>query len=280
MQAVRVTIFPGGANAPLYLGLARGWFTDAGLDVSVHEVTSSREQLSAWERAEADVMHTSPDHLIRARRPHEPVIVRRDGFGEISAVLRDGDPGEARWAVDDPRSGFAFVLRALLEDECGVVLESERMIPVGGTRERFAALSAEDPIADGTALHPPFDALADEAGMRRLAGHLDCLPELATLVTVVRRSEADDDGIRAYLEITDRAVEELRAGGREAISGALAGHGMPKRLADAGAAGLSGPAGFAIGREPELSSLAEVAALRKRFDTGWSQLLELEELLL
>jgi ABC-type nitrate/sulfonate/bicarbonate transport system substrate-binding protein len=47
-RAFRVAVFPGAANAPLYLVLERGWFVAAGLAVDVIEVGSSDEQMRLW----------------------------------------------------------------------------------------------------------------------------------------------------------------------------------------------------------------------------------------
>jgi len=276
---LRISIFPGGANAPLYLGLDRGWFAEAGLELDVTEVRSSQEQLSSWSRGETDVMHTAPDHLLRARRAHDPVAVRQDAFGELSVYLREGRPEDARWAVDDARSGFALVLRALLEDACGVSPPSDRLVSMGGTKQRFDALIAEQPEVDGTALHPPFDALAADAGLIRLAGHLDHYPKLATLVTVVRRADLGSDAIEAYLQVSDRGVDELSRGGERAIVAALQSRGLPQAVAEAGARGLAGPAGFSSERRVDRESLAAVAELRQRFDPAWERPVAIQELL-
>lgn len=272
-QPLVVAVFPGAANAPLYHGLDHGWFSDVGLEVEVVQVRSSTEQMSLWDEGRCKVMHTSPDHLVRAPRAREPMIVRRDAFGELSVYRRRPGTVDLRtvaWAVDGPDSGFAFVLRALLEDRCNLPAGEQRLVPVGGTKERFEALLSGASEVGGTTLHPPFDELADEAGCARIAGHFELMPELLTLVTAVPVAETGSDAIRSYLAVMDRAVAALAAGGAEPIAEALERHGLPAVAAAAGAMGMLGPGGLREERAPSLDGLEAVARLRSRFDTGWT----------
>lgn len=280
-RALAVSVFPGAANAPLYHALEQRWLADAGLDVEVLHVRSSGEQMELWDAARCDVMHTSPDHLLRASRPREPMIVRRDGFGELSVYRRPGtvDLRVVAWAVDGLDSGFAFVLRALLEDRCGLPAGQQQLVPVGGTKERFEALLADDSEIGGTALHPPFDELAGEAGCARIAGHLELFPALLTLVTVVPGAEAASPALRSYTAVMDRAAEELAAGGPDAVAAALERRGWPEAAAAAAARGMLGPGGLREGRLPVAAGLEAVAALRRRFDPDWRPPRRLERVL-
>jgi ABC-type nitrate/sulfonate/bicarbonate transport system substrate-binding protein len=279
--SLTVTVFPGAANAPLYHAIDDGWFADAAVELRVIHVGSSTEQLDLWDNGQSDVMHTSPDHLLRQHHPRQPVIVRRDGFGELSVYQRAErtDPAEITWAVDGIDSGFAFVLRALLEDRAGVPAERQRLRTVGGTKERFDALQDAGSPIGGTTLHPPFDALAEQAGLRRLAGHLDTMRELLTQVTIVSRASAASPAVRCYLDVLDRAVEELVAGDEPLVERVLAAHGFPGPAAGAGARGILGPGGIRGDRTPELRGLEVAAELRGRFSPGWRAPTKLDELI-
>jgi ABC-type nitrate/sulfonate/bicarbonate transport system substrate-binding protein len=269
-QAFRVAVFPGAANAPLYLALERGWFAEAGLAVDVIEVPSSDEQMRLWVDGGIGAMHTSPDHLLRARWPFDPAIVRNDGFGELSVYRRpDAAPLESvEWAVDGLDSGYAFVLRALLEDMCGLPYDRQKIVAIGGTKQRFDALLANGEIG-GTTLHPPFDQLAGDAGCVRLAGHLELLPDLEPQVTIVPSRSIGTAAVDAYLAGLDRAVAELLAGGEAAIAAVLRSRGLPEPAAAAGAAGLLGPGGLGVERAPTVRGLEAFADLRRRYSSGW-----------
>lgn len=280
-RSTRLTVaaFPSAANAPLHLAYDRGWLADHGLDVSIVEVRSSVEQMALWESGACDVMHTSPDHLLRKRRGRAPVIARRDGFGELSVYRRADrhDLADVEWAVDGLDSGFAFVLRALLEDRCGLPRAKQKLRPIGGTKQRFEALVAGD--TGGTTLHPPFDRLADDAGYARIAGHHELFPELITTVTTISRHDLGSASIGAYLDVLDRANSELVNGGEPVIAAVLEAHGLSSSVARAAATGLMGPSGLCEARRPTLAGLQPVVALRERFDPAWTQPVAVEDLL-
>jgi hypothetical protein len=278
-----VAVFPGAANAPLYAAAQNGEFSRRGLDdVQVVEVRSSTEQMRLWDEGACDVMHTSADHLLREERPREPVIARRDGFGEL-AVYRRSEATDLRsvtWAVDAVSSGFAFVMRALLAERAGLAAGDQRLEPVGGTLQRFEALLDPTSGIGGTTLHPPFDRLAAAAGMTRIAGHLDLWPEMLTQVTVAPRASVRSGPIASYLDALDSAAERLAAGGVAEIETVLAAKGLARAAARAGAEGLLGGGGLGEARRPSLAGLRAVAELRASFVPGWSPPRSLERLLL
>jgi ABC-type nitrate/sulfonate/bicarbonate transport system substrate-binding protein len=269
-RAFRVAVFPGAAKAPLYLVLERGWFVAAGLAVDVIEVGSSDEQMRLWVDGGIGAMHTSPDHLLRERWLRDPVIVRNDGFGELS-VYRRPDAASLEsvvWAVDGLDSGIAFVLRALLEDRCGLPRDRQEIVAIGGTKQRFDALLGNGEFG-GTLLHPPFDRLARDAGCVRLSGHLELLPDLEPQVTIVPTGSIGTAAVDSYLACLDRAVAELLAGGEAAVAAVLRSRGLPDPAAVAGAAGLLGPGGLGVERVPTLRGLEAFADLRRRYSSGW-----------
>ena len=273
-----VGVFPGAGGVHLYHALDSGYFAQAGLEVTLAEVVSSDQQMAGWNNADYDVMHTSPDHLLRSLLKRDPVAARAEGIGELAVHRRLGEVRSTdRWAVDNARSAFAFVLRAVLADVVGAPVAEDQLVPVGGTMQRFQALLAG--AADGTTLHPPLDALATEKGFPRLGGHLQVAPDLTTNVAVVPRASADTWQIRAYLDVCRTSTEELLASGAPGIETALVRHGLPADAARAAVPGLLGPSGLSTSPEVTLRGLAAVAALRSRFDPGWQPSLRLGSLI-
>lgn len=280
-RELTIAVFPGAANAPLFLALDRGWLADANLDVNLIEVASSKQQMDLWDGGACEVMHTSPDHLIREPRGREPVVVRCDGFGELSVYAErgPGDLAAVKWAVDGLDSGFAFVLRALLADRCELPVAEQQLIAIGGTKQRYDALREGAQEVGGTMLHPPFDELAARLGFKRLAGHRELLPDLVPVATVVARNHADSDSVRIYLEVVDRAIETLLAEGPKGVAAVLEGRGLPPDVAEAAGEGILGPGGLSEDRAPTLATLQAPAELRARFDPSWSRPAELGRML-
>ncbi|MEU5592669.1 ABC transporter substrate-binding protein [Streptomyces sp. NPDC020298] len=268
VRQLTVGVFPGAGDVHIYHALDSGYFQQAGLEVNLVEVVSSDQQMADWNDGDYDIMHTSPDHLLRALLKRDPVAVRAEGIGELAVHRRPGSPLPTdRWAVDNAQSAFAFVLRAVLTDVADSPITDDQLVPVGGTLQRFQALPSG--TVDGTTLHPPFDVLAAEQGYPRLGGHLQVAPDLITNVVVTPRATAPTWPARAYVEVCRMSTGELLSSGAPGIEAALLRHHMPAAAARAAVPGLLGPAGLSTPPEVTLRGMKAVADLRRRFDPGW-----------
>ncbi|MFF0097120.1 ABC transporter substrate-binding protein [Streptomyces canus] len=267
-RRLTVGIFPGAGAVHLYNALDSGYFQRAGLEVNLVQVASSDQQMAGWNDGDYDLMHTSPDHLLRGLLKRDPVAVQAEGMGELAVHRRPGSPAATdRWAVDNAQSAFAFVLRAVLADVAGTPVTDGQLVPVGGTLQRFQALPTG--TVDGTTLHPPFDVLVAEKGYPRLGGHLQVAPDILTGVVVAPRADATTGHIRAYLDVCRRSTAELLTSGAPGIEAALVRHGLPESAARAAAPGLLGPAGLSTSPNVTLRRLQAVADLRRRFTPDW-----------
>ncbi|WP_405863737.1 ABC transporter substrate-binding protein [Streptomyces sp. NBC_00005] len=277
-RRLTVGIFPGAGGAHLYHALDSGYFQQAGLEVNLVQVVSSDQQMAGWNDGSYDIMHTSPDHLLRGILKRDPVAVRAEGMGELAVHRRPGAPLPTdRWAVDNAQSAFAFVLRAVLADVADSPVTDSQLVPVGGTLQRFQALPTG--AVDGTTLHPPFDVLATEKGYPRLGGHLQVAPDLITNVVVTPRGTAGTWHTRAYLEVCRMSTSELLASGADGIEAALVRHGLPTAAARAAVPGLLGPAGLSTSPDVTLRGMEAVADLRRRFTPAWQPSGPLESLI-
>lgn len=266
-RQLTVGVFPGAGGVHYYHALDSGYFQQAGLEVTFVQVVSSDQQMAGWNDGDFDLMHTSPDHLLRGILKRDPVAVRAEGMGELAVHRSPGAPLPTdRWAVDNAESAFAFVLRAVLADVAGLPVTDEQLVPVGGTLQRFQALPTD--AVDGTTLHPPFDVLATEQGFTRVGGHLQVASDLVTNVVVAPRETANAWHTRAYVEVCRRSTEELLAAGAPGIEAALLRHGLPEAAARAAVPGLLGPAGLSTSPEVTLRGMEAVAGLRRRFTPG------------
>ena len=279
MLALTVAIFPGAGSVHLYHAIDDGLFAGAGLDVTLHEVTSSQEQITGWNDGRFDVMHTSPDHLLRGACRRDAVILRAEGIGELSVYARSAvELSRATWAVDGLESAFALVLRSVIADIGGVDVAGALLLAVGGTPQRAEALLAG--VADGAVLHPPFDrTVAAEGGFERVGGHLDVAPQLMTVACVAPRGEAHSGPIRRYVETCEHSAAELVARGTAAVAVALVKRNWPSTVAQAAAADIIGPAGIAADSRPRLDQLAAAAQLRTRWFPSWALSQPLDALL-
>ena len=117
--------------------------------------------------------------------------------GDVESLA---DLAGCRFAVDAPDNGFALIAKRLLRD-AGVEVD---YVVVGGVRERLDALLGGQ--VDATLLGPPFDKLAEKAGMRRVVDVNALLPELPGQGLVVRAELLDSAELERYLGALVRGV--------------------------------------------------------------------------
>ena len=152
-------------------------------------VVTAIDNLFEWTRAGADL------RLVAQVEQTTPLGIYAGGDVESLADLAG-----CRFAVDAPDNGFALIAKHLLRD-AGVEVD---YVVVGGVRERLDALLGGQ--VDATLLGPPFDKLAEKAGMRRVVDVNALLPELPGQGLVVRAELLDSAELERYLGALVRGV--------------------------------------------------------------------------
>ena len=152
-------------------------------------VVTAIDNLFEWTRAGADL------RLVAQVEQTTPLGIYAGGDVESLADLAG-----CRFAVDAPDNGFALIAKHLLRD-AGVEVD---YVVVGGVRERLDALLGGQ--VDATLLGPPFDKLAEKAGMRRVVDVNALLPELPGQGLVVRAELLASAELERYLGALVRGV--------------------------------------------------------------------------
>jgi ABC-type nitrate/sulfonate/bicarbonate transport system substrate-binding protein len=218
-------------------------FQRYGLTVDTSVVGSSVKQQQELISGGYDVGFQQPDHVVRAveqgadlfifaAHGHAPdlTLVAQPGTSSIDS-LRGKDI-----AVDGARSGYALLLRRLLEEKG--FAESEVVFKeIGGSKERFEAMKSGSAVA--SMLNPPFDATLVASGYVSLARIADAFPTYPGSVMAARRSWARTHGreLKAFVD----GLEDATAWLRDSENGLRAFAILPERLAiapDAAAAAL------------------------------------------
>lgn len=282
---LRVRSFRGLQNLPIVAAQRLGLFARAGLEVALSFTNSSAEQLSMLARGEVDLIHTAPDNVIHFDT--QPAAFGVDPTAPRLALLLGGSNGPLSVyagrgvdelatlrgravGVDNPGSGFALVLRNLLE-RAGLALERDYHFTVaGGTGARAAAL-AEGALA-ATLVYPPFDLLLASKGCHRLSDSTSVYPAYASQALAGERGWVTAHGqqVTAYIAALLAALDWLYTpANRAAVENLLATE------AELGAAEVASSLTYAaftdpqvgFGRLAELSEagLAQVIALRAHY---------------
>jgi ABC-type nitrate/sulfonate/bicarbonate transport system substrate-binding protein len=214
---VRVNVFPGGFNWPLFVASHRGLFARHDLDVEVQATTGSVEQMSDFAAGRCEIAMTGFDNIVAYVEGdgEAPIGAQPDCFAFLgsddsflSLVAAPGieDVAHLRGteiAVDAATTGYAFVLYELLA-RAGVQAGDYTVAKVGGMAQRWEDLRRG--FHPATLLSAPYDLLAQSEGFRILARVREVLGSYQGNVAAARRPWAAENSdavvsyIRSYIE--------------------------------------------------------------------------------
>ena len=197
---LNVIAFAGGWNLPLWVAQRQGFFEQRGLDVRLAFTPNSGALIGGLMSGRFDIGLASIDNLVAYQEGQgdgaplqDPDLVAVMGVdGGFLSVVADKSIGTLadlrgkKLAVDSLNTGFAFVLRELLQSN-GIADADVTFVRGGATDLRFRGLLAGS--YDATLLRTPFDILAAERGFRVIATAESLGPYLGTS-GMVRRSWA------------------------------------------------------------------------------------------
>jgi ABC-type nitrate/sulfonate/bicarbonate transport system substrate-binding protein len=220
---VKVIVFPGGFNWPIWVAQEKGFFKDNTVAIELTPTPSSVFQLTGLIDGKFDIAITAIDNLIAYRegQGEEPrvgpdlvaVMGCDHGFLKLVTVPEVASFADLRGktvSVDARTTGYAFVLFELL-DRNGLREPDYKVERAGGVLQRFQALMEKKHA--GTLLLSPFEVQAEAKGFHTLAVALQVLGDYQGLVVGVRQSwaEANRDSligfIRAYVAAVDWLVD-------------------------------------------------------------------------
>ena len=219
-QVLRVNIFPGGFNWPIWVAQEKGFFAKHGVEVKTINTPNSQSQLTGLINGEFEIGMTAIDNLLAYREGQGAVPI--DGSGLIAVMGSDngflrmgGRKGITSYAqlkgqelsVDALTTGYAFVLLEVMERN-GMLLDRDyTVVRAGGVLQRFNDLVAGKHAA--TMLIAPFDVLAKNQGANVLGDASAAMGEYQGLVAGVRETWARNNRaamvgyIRAWRDALD-----------------------------------------------------------------------------
>lgn len=282
-EPLRVNVFPGGHNWPLWVATDRGYFARERLAVTVTPTPNSTFQMKGLIQGDFDIAMTAIDN----------VIAYREGQGEAGVTGPDlvavmgADPGLLKvvatpdirnyedlrgkvLSVDALTTGYAFVLLEMLERN-GLVLERDyRVERAGGALQRYQALLERKHAA--TMLVTPFDIMGQQRGLRVLGSATDVLGSYQGGVAAVRQGWAlsNTRSVTGYVRAYAQAIDWLYEPGNksEALRIFLANMPpgtLPLAAETAYNALLGNKDGLQRGGRIDLQGVATVVRLRAKY---------------
>lgn len=201
---------------PPAIAVAASWQMPAVLRLESSMTQSSDEQYSSLCAGEVDAVVTSIDNVMHWNRRQGPqdfvVIAQVETTTPLQLVgfLATSDPANLRGAnilVDAPENGFVIALRALLK-KAGLGDDDYCLTSVGGVHERFAALVAG--AGNATLLGPPFDTMAVQRGLNKIATIQDVFTNFPGQGLVVRKSVGhSNEALKAWVRILNATLTTM-----------------------------------------------------------------------
>ncbi len=218
-----------GEGAAVALARAGGLLEAQGLEVEVTRTPSSTEQMRGLIQGRWQIASTAFDNVLAwsEREGPEVVAVARASSGvNLPVYVRpeiqtwDDLRGKAL-AVDAVDTAYGLVLRRILQEH-GLELDRDyTFVPAGATGYRLESMEKGETFAG--VLNPPWNARAEEAGMRLIARHSDVVPGYPGGVIAVSRpwGEANRKTVVGFLRALLAAGRWARDPSRRKAAAAL-----------------------------------------------------------
>src|SRR5215470_17641348 len=212
---VRVKLFGGLSNLPIFVGQAKGFFAKHGLRVETEQTPDSdvlRKGLAegAFEIAAAGVDNA----LAMVDTAGADVIIVMGGDSAMNSVIVQphitsiAELRGKQFLVDAPNTAYALVAKKILALNGLVAGRDYTITPTGGTIRRFQLMREHREYA-GSMLNPPSSLMAEKLGFRNLGSAVKLIgPYQGTGAFVMRRwAQANGDTLERYIR---GYVEALR----------------------------------------------------------------------
>ena len=222
-------------SAAVALAHAGGLFERHGVAVDVTRTPSSTEQMRGLIENRWQIASTAFDNVLawsaRDGGPQVVGVAQASGSVDLPVYVR---PEIASWddlrgkplTVDAVDTAYGLVLRRILQAQ-GLELDRDyAFVAAGATGYRLEAMEKGEAFA--AVLNPPWNARAEESGMRLMARHSDVVPGYPGGVFAVSRpwGEAHREEVAAFLRGLRDATRWARSPERRGAAAALAASEM------------------------------------------------------
>ncbi|MFN3889122.1 MAG: ABC transporter substrate-binding protein [Beijerinckiaceae bacterium] len=278
---VEVILFAGTSALPVYVAKDKGFFEREGLNVNITPTPNSGFQMSNLISGKFNIAGTAIDNLIAymegqgtAKIDREPDLITIMGLSstELTLVAQPEFKSIAELkgkdiALDSPSTGYAFVLRNMLEKN-GLGPADTKWVPFGGTRERLAAL--RDKKAAAAMISEPFTTQAKAEGFAVLGEGVSALGQYQANVQIANRpwAKANEDTVVRYIRAMLAAIDWIYdpANKAEAVKILAANAKISEAAAGPSIEGVTkGQAAIARKGEINMEGLRNVIALREKY---------------
>jgi ABC-type nitrate/sulfonate/bicarbonate transport system substrate-binding protein len=208
---LRVNVFRGASNLPIYMAQEKGYFTRRGITLQMLFTPNSTEQRSGLAAGRFEIAHAAVDNtvaMIEVAKADAVIVAGGDGgMNEVlvrQEINKISDMRGRTYVVDAPNTAYALIGRKILKDAGLREGIDYKLYPLGGSEARTKGL--DTPAGAATLLNPPWNFLAKERGAKSLGRTIDLFgPYQAQGVFVMRpwaakNAPALERYLAAYIE--------------------------------------------------------------------------------
>jgi ABC-type nitrate/sulfonate/bicarbonate transport system substrate-binding protein len=208
---LRVNVFRGASNLPIYMAQEKGYFARRGLTLQMLFTPNSTEQRAGLAAGRFEIAHAAVDNtvaMIEVAKADAVIVAGGDGGMNEVLVRQDinkaSDMRGRTYVVDAPNTAYALIGRKIFKDAGLKEGQDYKIFPLGGSEARTKGLDTPDGAA--TLLNPPWNFLAKERGAKSLGRTIDLFgPYQAQGVFVMRpwaakNASALERYLAAYIE--------------------------------------------------------------------------------
>ncbi len=176
--SLNVKVFPGAQNLPLWVGLEKMFFANAGLNLNVAYTVNSDELRSDLENGKIDIAHAAVDNSVAIQQmTGKPSVILMGGDSSMNQLIVQPEIKTAAdmrgkvLIVDAPNTAYALqAMKAL--SLAGVKPGEYSLKVIGGTAFRYKAMQNNKEYSAST-LNPPFSIQALDSNMNSLGWLVD-----------------------------------------------------------------------------------------------------------
>jgi ABC-type nitrate/sulfonate/bicarbonate transport system substrate-binding protein len=284
LAPIKLMVFPGAFNWPVWVAQERGLFVKNGVAVQVAETPGSVVQWTSLAEGRSDIAITLMDNVVAYREGQgEAPVTVPDALAVMAADARImpalmtrpdiksyADLKSQTLSVDAVLTGLALILFALLE-KGGLSKDDYRIVRTGGVLQRFEGLKRHE--FAGALFNTPFSSQLEDLGFRSLDTAASIMQRYQGHVVAVREGWAakNSRALSCFMRAFSEAIDWLYDASNRDDAFAIFRKSMPAAGMDAARIAYSAlfdpKTGFAKKGEVDLEGVAQVLELRSRFGT-------------
>jgi ABC-type nitrate/sulfonate/bicarbonate transport system substrate-binding protein len=289
LASIRLMVFPGAFNWPVWVGQDRGLFAENGVSVEVAETPGSVVQWTSLAEGHSDLAITLMDNVVAYREgqgeapvtvPDAIAVMASDAAVMPTLMTRPdiksyADLKGQTLSVDAVLTGLALVLFALLENG-GLKTGDYKVVRTGGVIQRFEGLKRHE--FAGALFNPPFSRQLEALGFHSLDTAASLMRNYQGHVVAVRQSwaEKNKQALVGFIRALSEAIDWLYAPANRNDAFAIFQEHMPTGEADAAHIAYSvlfdPESGFSRKGAVDLEGITQIVKLRSRFGTPTKRL--------